>query len=156
VKAILVFSLRDEVNLAGWQSGVYYTDWTPKTSLPAVRSAASLVRRNAIASCDWLRVTPQPRVGFFAGSRPGAAPSRFPVRLTCDVDCLYRLRIEKLPGGGATLTTSGRLVGGVRKQVLFPRTRLAPGRYRISLWSVAVLNRGAPFTTESSSFAIPR
>jgi hypothetical protein len=156
VKAILVFSLRDEVNLAGWQSGVYYVDGTPKSSLAAVRSAANRVRRNVIATCDWLHVTPRPRAVFFPSGRPGPGASRFPVVLTCDVDCFFRLRIQKLPAASTTLSAGGRLIGGVGKRVLFPRTRLAPGRYRFSLWALATQNRGAPFTNTSASFTIPR
>jgi hypothetical protein len=156
VKAILVFPLIDEINLAGWQSGVYYTDKSPKTSLAAVRAAASRVRRNVIAPCDWLHVTPRPRVVFFPNGRPGAEPSRLPVPLTCDVDCVYRLRVERLPAHSTTLVQTGRLVGGVGKRILFPRTRLAPGTYRFTLSALATMNQGAPFTTASLPFTISR
>jgi hypothetical protein len=32
-----IFKLVDESNLAGWQSGLYYADWTPKASAAAVK-----------------------------------------------------------------------------------------------------------------------
>jgi hypothetical protein len=41
VTAVLLFHLRDEPALEGWQSGVRYVDGAPKTSLPAVRAAAT-------------------------------------------------------------------------------------------------------------------
>jgi hypothetical protein len=41
VDGVLLFHLRDEPVLEGWQSGVRYVDGSPKTSLPAVRAAAS-------------------------------------------------------------------------------------------------------------------
>jgi hypothetical protein len=39
VKALYLFHVLDEPQLAGLQSGVYYTDGEPKASLPAVRQA---------------------------------------------------------------------------------------------------------------------
>src|ERR687887_2583491 len=57
VRTFLVFSLIDEQPMLGWQSGVYYVDETPKTSLALVKAAANRVRRNAIAECPGLQVT---------------------------------------------------------------------------------------------------
>jgi hypothetical protein len=155
VRAILVFSLQDETPLGGWQSGVYYADATPKASLAGVRYAARRLHRNAIASCPGLEVTPRITSGFFAYGLPRAAAGRFPVRLACDVDCTYRLRIEKLPGHGTTLATAGRLVGGSAHAVAFRRARLAPGTYRFTVTASAILNRGAPATRESAPFTVP-
>src|SRR5581483_10053905 len=39
VRALYLFHVLDEQNLAGLQSGVYYADGSPKSSLPAVRQA---------------------------------------------------------------------------------------------------------------------
>ena len=89
VQAFLVFSLLDENALAGWQSGVYYADGTPKSSLEAVEAAADRVRRNLVA-CPGLQVTPRLGLRWFPQGRPTAEPSTFPVSLTCDVDCVYR------------------------------------------------------------------
>jgi hypothetical protein len=100
-------------------------------------------------------VTPRLTAGFFAYGRPDSAPLRFPVRLACDVDCTYRLRIEKLPRHGTTLASSGRLVGGSAHAVSFRRARLARGTYRFTVTASAVLNRGAPVTRVSTPFAIP-
>jgi len=155
VKAILVFSLVDEVNRAGWQSGVYYADRTPKSSLPVVRAAASRVRRNVIASCDGLQVTPRPRVSFFPEGRPTGEASTFPVAVTCDVDCRYRLRLVKVSTGSTTLSTSGRLVGGFGKRLSFRTTRPATGRYRLELTAEATMNVGPPATVSSPVFTIP-
>ena len=156
VRAILVFSLIDEQSLPGWQSGVYYADRTPKDSLPIVRAAANRVRRNALATCPDLQVTPQPKAVFFPSGPPTSAPSTFPVVLTCDVDCAYRLRIERLPAHSTTLARLGQAVGRVGRRIVFPRTRLAPGRYRFTLWTRAILNRGPPATRVSSTFVVRR
>jgi hypothetical protein len=40
VIGILIFHLLDEPDLNRWQSGMYYADGTPKSSLPAIREAA--------------------------------------------------------------------------------------------------------------------
>jgi hypothetical protein len=44
VLGILLFHSHDEPNLYGWQSGVYYVDGTPKTSLEPVRKAVAAAR----------------------------------------------------------------------------------------------------------------
>jgi hypothetical protein len=54
VTALLIFHVSDEQDLRRWQSGVYYADDTPKSSLPALRQAAEDVRDRRIARC-WSR-----------------------------------------------------------------------------------------------------
>jgi hypothetical protein len=44
VEGILFFHVRDEPDLAGWQSGVRYADGTPKASHDPVRDAAAAAR----------------------------------------------------------------------------------------------------------------
>jgi hypothetical protein len=48
VIGVLIFHLYDEPDLERWQSGVYYVDGTPKTSLPDVREAAIEARRGEL------------------------------------------------------------------------------------------------------------
>ena len=155
VKAFLVFSLLDENALAGWQSGVYYADGTPKSSLAPVRDAANAVRRNAI-TCPGLQVTPRLGVRWFPQGRPSVEPGTFPISLTCDVDCVYRVRIERAATHGTTLSTTGRLTGRTPTTIQFRQTRLRPGSYRITVWAQAVTNVGPPATTAGPVFAIPR
>jgi hypothetical protein len=155
VKAFLVFSLIDEKARAGWQSGVYYLDGTPKSSLPAVAVAADASRRNRLA-CAGLEVTPRLGVRWFPQGRPPASPGTFPVTVACDVDCVYRVRIERAATHGTTLSVRGRATGGRPLRVQFKRTRLAPGAYRITVWARAVLNVGPPATAQSPVFVIRR
>ena len=49
---LLIFHLNDEPDLAGWQSGVYYVDGTPKSSLPAVREAVEAARHGRASTAD--------------------------------------------------------------------------------------------------------
>ena len=44
VRGFLIFHVTDETDFNRWQSGVYYADGTPKTSLPMVRSTIEQVR----------------------------------------------------------------------------------------------------------------
>jgi hypothetical protein len=155
VQAFLVFSLVDENALAGWQSGVYYADGTPKSSLAGVRDAANGVRRNGV-SCPGLQVTPRLGLRWFPQGRPASKPSTFPISLTCDVDCNYSVRLERVATHGATLRVKGQAVGRVPTTVEFRRTRLRPGAYRLVVWAQATTNVGPPVTATSPVFAIPR
>jgi hypothetical protein len=155
VQAFLVFSLVDENALPGWQSGVYYADGTPKSSLEAVKAAADRVRRNLIA-CPGLQVTPRLGLRWFPQGRPKAEASTFPIALTCDVDCSYRIRIERAATHATTLSVSGHATGRVPTTVEFRRTRLRPGSYRITIWARATANVGPPKITTSPVFTIPR
>jgi hypothetical protein len=51
VKGIFFFHGFDETQLTGWQSGVYYANGTPKSSLSAVRAAALAARTRTVSSC---------------------------------------------------------------------------------------------------------
>ncbi len=48
VVGLLVFHSHDEPALAGFQSGAYYVDGTPKSSLPAVREAVEAARAGCV------------------------------------------------------------------------------------------------------------
>lgn len=52
VIAVYFFHLFDEADLNRWQSGPYYTDTKPKSSLPAIREAAEEARRGKLADCS--------------------------------------------------------------------------------------------------------
>ena len=52
VIGVLLFHLYDEPDLDRWQSGVYYVDGTPKSSLPAVREAAIAARQGKLECSD--------------------------------------------------------------------------------------------------------
>ena len=68
-KAFFVFHAFDEPNLPGWQSGVYYRDGTPKSSLPVVRTAIRDVTGGVITRCPGLQLTPKALVGFPTGKK---------------------------------------------------------------------------------------
>ena len=52
VKGLFIFHTFDEIDLAGWQSGLYYADQKPKASLPAFQKAASEAREARLTRCN--------------------------------------------------------------------------------------------------------
>jgi hypothetical protein len=51
VLGLLFFHVSDERDLAAWQSGLYYADDTPKSSLASVRQAIEQAHAGTLASC---------------------------------------------------------------------------------------------------------
>ena len=51
VTGILIFHLLDEPDLNRWQSGPYYADGKPKSSLGAIKDAAEKAREGKLGSC---------------------------------------------------------------------------------------------------------
>jgi len=149
VRGIFLFHTVDEPDLDRWQSGMYYTNGKPKASLPAVRLAAQYSRRGIAAVCPGLQLQIRARVDRF--STRNAA---FGFRLTCDLDCNYYARLEKVATRGTTLGSRGRGVGGEPKQILLPQRRIAKGRYRFTVSLVAPLNPGRPVVLRSAPFTL--
>jgi hypothetical protein len=52
VKGLFIFHTFDEIDLAGWQSGLYYADQKPKPSLPAFEKAAAEARAARLTHCN--------------------------------------------------------------------------------------------------------
>ena len=52
VAGILIFHVSDEPALDRWQSGLYYADDTPKSSLPVVERAIQSLRSGGVGSCS--------------------------------------------------------------------------------------------------------
>src|ERR671928_42677 len=91
VRGIFLFHSVDETDLDRWQSGLYYADGTPKTSLAPTRAAVLAARRGVVTHCDGLRLPVKAKL-----ERPAVSNPRFSFRLTCDIDCTYRARLERL------------------------------------------------------------
>ncbi|HYX89423.1 MAG TPA: hypothetical protein VE753_08650 [Gaiellaceae bacterium] len=51
VKALFIFHTFDEADLAGWQSGLYFADRTPKPSLRPFRRAVADLRAGKLTTC---------------------------------------------------------------------------------------------------------
>ena len=134
VRGLFLFHAFDERDMAGWQSGLYYADDTPKTSLDAVRLALDESRRGVVAHCESLPLTVRPKV----------VPHGTVLTLTCDLDCSYVAQLYRLPGR-LLVTKRGRAVGG-RPTTLPLRVPKARGSYRLRLSAVAAVNPGPAVT----------
>ncbi len=132
VLGLLLFHVQDEPDLSAWQSGEYYVDGTPKTSLALVRSAATNVRRGIAAVCPGLQLTPKLKLAVAKPAKTGVA-----VTLTCSLDCSYTVRLD----GAQQLT--GTAVGAVPKSLRFAGA-LKKGRHTIAAGATAAVNAGPP------------
>ena len=85
VAGMLIFHVVDERDARAWQSGLYYGNGRPKTSLPAVRAAALAAQTGTLAECgqgqdDLERRRRRVRRPVGDGSRRAARPAS---RATC-------------------------------------------------------------------------
>ena len=130
VRGLFLFHNVDEKDLAGWQSGLYYADDTPKASLTATKNALAESRRGVVAHCDGLELPVQPKL-----VQRGAS-----LRLTCDLDCAYVAQLYRLPG--KIVATARGVAPGGTPTVLQLRVPKTPGSYRVRLSAVAPVNPG--------------
>ena len=155
VVGLLFFHVVDEADLGRWQSGLYHPDATPKTSLPAVRTAVLETRRGIIARCPGIRV-PVQLLGLRFPRRTAfpAENTTWRIRAGCAQDCKYVARLEKLPAGSATLMTRGFLVGGAMRTIELPERQVASGSYRLTLRLVSRVNAGDPVERSSRDLSV--
>jgi Cellulase (glycosyl hydrolase family 5) len=149
VRGLFLFHSVDETDLDRWQSGLYYADGTPKTSLGPTRTAIAAAKRGIVARCAGLRLPVKAKL-----DRPSAKNPRFSFRLSCDIDCTYRARLERLPQHSTVMVKRGVAVGGKPLRVAFPARELAPGRYRFTVRLAASVNPGPSRSLFSAAFRI--
>ena len=145
VTGLLLFHSHDETALSAWQSGLYYADGSPKSSLAPVRDALEATRGGSIERCPGLALTLRPKVTFSART--------LSIALRCDLDCLYRARLVKLPAGSTTAARSGRGKVGAPVAIRLARA-VRPGLYRLAVTVTHPVNRGAPVSRESAVFRV--
>lgn len=154
VAGLLLFLTRDERSLAGWQSGVYYADGTPKTSLPRVGEALDRAAGGSIGRCPGVELVVRPTLLRF-GTGAAARRGEFVVELRCNLDCLYRVRLERLPAHSTKLAARGRAGVAELVRIDLGSRRLAPGTYRYTLRLVHPVNPAAPTLRQSRPFQLP-
>ena len=148
VVGILLFHAFDESDLDRWQSGLYYANLTPKSSLPAVRDAAQQVRRGVAARCDGLQLTPQLRYLYWPrGQAPPAGTRARRVHV--------RHRLRTTSRRSRRRRSRGDAVGRERTDVEFPNL-VRKGTYRIRLTLSAPVNPGLPLAVASNPLTISR
>jgi len=154
VEGVLLFLSRDERARASWQSGVFYVDGTPKTSLPRVREALDRTTGGSITRCPGVQLVVRPTLLRF-GTRSAAKRGVFRVTLRCDLDCAYQVRLEKATTHSTKLIARGRAEVGELVPVDLGSRSLAPGNYRYTLRLVHPVNPASPTLRQSPSFTLP-
>jgi hypothetical protein len=134
---ILLFHVQDEPALAAWQSGEFYVDGTPKTSLAPVRSAAFGVHRGIVAACPGLQLTPKLVITTGKPDKRGVK-----VFLTCSLDCSYTVTLD-------SRRLTGTAAGRTPKTIVFKGT-LKPGMHRVTAQGLVPMNTGPPGTASRS------
>jgi hypothetical protein len=138
VMGLLLFHVQDEPALSAWQSGEFYVDGSPKSSLLPVRSAAFGVHRGILVACPELVLTPKLGIGIGKPTKKGVK-----IVLTCSLDCNYTVTLD-----GRTLT--GQAIGRTAKPLLF-KGALRAGTHRVSAQGIVPVNTG-PAGIVSKSF----
>ena len=134
VTGLLFFHVSDEHDMRAWQSGLYYADDGPKSSLQPTKLALDESRRGVVTHCDGLALTVKPTL-----VQRGAA-----LTLTCDLDCAYVAQLYRLPGK-LLVTKRGRVTGGT-PTTLPLRVPKAVASYRVRLSASATINPGKATT----------
>jgi hypothetical protein len=153
VKGIFLFHSQDEPALASWQSGLYYADGSPKSSLYAVRDALERARGGSIARCDGLALdvrATKVRFPTLSELRRGSRTVRF----TCSLDCAWELTVSTAATGvrRARVTGYGLTATPVVASLKGRKLGLAPIRFSLTLRQP--VNPGVPQTRESTILSL--
>ena len=153
VTGILFFHSQDEPALASWQSGVYYVDGTPKSSLYGVRDALARARGGSIARCDGLGLDVTATKVRFPTQAELRSGSRN-VRFTCRLDCAWELRAASATTGAARARLTGYGRAGAPLVVSLKGRKLGTGPIRFSITLSHPVNPGVPQTRESTTLSL--
>lgn len=154
VEGMLLFLSRDERARPAWQSGVFYVDGTPKTSLPRVREALDRTTGGSITRCPGVQLVVRPTYLRF-GTRSAAKRRVFRVSLTCDLDCRYWVRLENAVTHSTKLAARGSAEVGELVRIDLGSRALGPGAYRYTLELVHPVNPAPPTRRQGPVFRLP-
>jgi hypothetical protein len=151
VAGLLIFHVADERDARGWQSGVYYSNGTPKSSLTAVRDGALAAQGGALGRCTGSKTTSN--LGAVAFHEPTVTePRMLSVDFSCALPCSYEAQVVDGQTGAVVARASGKAVG--EQTVLLAADGLEGGSYQYVL---RALKCGKPGTSEarfSRSFSL--
>jgi hypothetical protein len=152
VAGVLIFHVADERDARGWQSGVYYANGTPKSSLTAVRNAALAAHDGTLQTCFESKTTTN--LGDVVFHEPTETePRMLAIDFSCALPCSYRAQVVDADTGAVATVVDGKTVGGTTLAI--PADGLEAGRYQFVL---RTLKCGKPGTTEalySRAFSVP-
>jgi hypothetical protein len=150
VAGLLIFHVADERDANAWQSGVYYADDTPKTSMDGVRLAALAAQDGTFASCEAAKTESSLESVVF--HEPPAAPGPLQIDLTCDAACTYRAQVIDLQDGQVVAKADGDADG--EQTVSIPAESLGPGSYQYALRAFTYGKPGTAVNRYSRPFTI--
>jgi hypothetical protein len=154
VGGMLLFLSRDERARPGWQSGIHYTDGTPKTSKTRVTEALDRTTGGSITRCPGVELPVRPTALRF-GTRSAAKRGAFRVSFTCDLDCRYWVRLENAVTHSTKLAARGSAEIGEPVQADLGSRQLKPGTYRYTLRLVHPVNPAPATVRQGPAFALP-
>jgi hypothetical protein len=147
VAGVLIFHVVDERDARAWQSGVYYANGRPKTSLATVRRAALAAQAGTLTGCATQKVTAN--VGDVAFRAP--APD-FETRFSCLLPCTYDLTVRDVASGEVVARSTGNAVGPA--SVKLAGANVPPGQYQYALRAYKCGKPGTAETRFSTPFAV--
>ena len=153
VVGMLLFHSQDEHARASWQSGVYYSDGTPKSSLRAVRDAIARTRSGSIARCPGMGLDVVPTVRF--PTQNDFTRGVRDVRLRCDLDCVWELRATRSDTGGTAALRHGYARAGATVVASLRGATLGRGKFHLQLSVTHPVNPGVPTLRESAELELP-
>jgi len=179
VESVLFFNLVDESNLDRWQSGLLRADWTKRPAYTIVKGSIAAGQTHCTGRQVQWRHAYKPvgvHLGFLGGSRARSERNTFWSFVAgSDEGTLYTAGLFRVtrPGKvspslraqisrslrtgrvrGASLKSSGKLVGGWDKVITFPTKRLRPGFYVYGARITAEMNLARKSTYVGVPFAV--
>jgi len=179
VESVLFFNLVDEENLDRWQSGLLRADWTKRPSYAIVKGSIAAGQEHCSGRQVQWRHAYKPvgvHLGFLGGTRRRSERNTFWSFVAgSDEGTLYTAGLFRVtrPGRvtpsrraqisralrsgrvrGASLKSSGKVVGGWDKVITFPSKRLKPGFYVYSARITAEMNLARKATYVGLPFAV--
>ena len=151
VAGMLIFHVADERDANAWQSGVYYADGTPKTSMDGVRLGALAAQAGTFAHCAKVKTARSLESVVF--HEPPAEPGPFQIDLTCSAACAFSARLIDLQRGQVVARTDGDAPAGPQI-VSIPRGSLGAGTYQYALRTFTNGRPGTAATRYSQPFTI--
>ena len=151
VAGMLIFHVVDESDARAWQSGVYYANGTPKSSLAAVRRVALAAQAGTLSTCGKEKTTSNVEDVTFGGPSPDD-PGTLETGFSCLTPCSYQLRVLDASTGEAVADASGKAVGAATVKI--SAAELPPGQYTYAFRAFKCGKPGTAETRFSTAFAL--